>query len=240
MRKKALLTTLIILLAASASGNILIEQPETDSDISDLDKKYRIGLINTGNDEINLTVSKSVSTDLSVYTPESITLEPSEITETPSQDREWYYLGDNQYAEIHYLDVQSEIPLDADTRSHRFDLLFSRVYETEENRPNVETVQEFSFEIFSTSDRIQTGFSSGNNDEKNQTTPEEDEEAAPTDTSEESDTEEVNSTSQQSSNRTNEDSHQEDEDSGGVSGVTILLLLGVILTMAWLLKEVFA
>lgn len=238
MKKKILLTTLIIILAASASGNILIEQPETDSDISDLEKEYRIGLINTGSEEVNLTVSKSASTDISVDSPENINLEPSEITETPSQNREWYYLGNNQYAEIHYIDVRAEIPLDTDTRSHSFDLLFSRVYQTQKNRPNVETVQEFGFEIFSTSDRIQTGFSSGDGDEENQGVSEEEDDEVE-ENREEGDNDEVNETSQQSSNKTNEDSKQSGQDSGGVTGVTILLSLGVILTMAWLLREVF-
>ncbi len=238
MKKKIILTVLLIFLTASASANILLEQPETDSDISDLEKEYRIGFINTGDQQVNLTVSGSVLSDIKLEYPDEIYLEPSEITSTPSQDREWYYLGEGNYAEIRYIDVKAEIPLDTDKRSHSFDLLFSRLYETDRDRPNVETVQEFNFDIFSTSDRIQTGFTSDEPTDNQSSNFEEDKSKETGEETGEQIENPDNISQEDDLNQTQKE--REKEESGSVTGITILLSLGVILTMVWLLKEVFA
>lgn len=234
MKQKILLSLVIISLIPLSTANILIEPPQTEKDLQGLETGFELGFVNTGSESVNLSFSSQKTTDIQLQHPQQIELPVSQITSSP-EGSNWYYLGDGNYAKINYVTIDAEIPLDTDTRRHNFDFSISRVYETSEARPNVEQVQELNFEIFSTSDRINTGFQSPNEEttddqegdmDSNETTSSSEENTQ----QEEQPAENVN----QSISDTEETPSEQ-----GVNRVTILLIAGIILCAAWLIKEVF-
>jgi hypothetical protein len=231
MNQKLSLIVILLFLVPLSTASILIQPPDTDKDISGLETGFDIGFVNTGSESVNLSLSSQKSTDIRIEHPQTVELPVSETTSTP-EGSNWYYLGEGQYSKIKYIQIDTEIPLDTDTRRHKFDLSISRVYQTSEARPNVEQVQEFNFEIFSTSDRINTGFQSPENNIEEEN-PTQDNETSNTDDNEDSEQE----SSGKDVNETRSDV-EEDPSDQGFDGVTILLILGIIVCAGWLFKEV--
>lgn len=231
MNQKLSLVVILLILIPFSTASVLIQPPNTEKDISGLETGFEIGFVNTGSESINLSLNSQNSTDIQLEHPQTVELPVSETTSTP-EGSNWYYLGDGQYSKVKYIQIDADIPLDTDTRRHKFDLSVSRVYQTSEARPNVEQVQEFNFEVFSTSDRINTGFQSPENniEEENQTQDNEN-----SNTEENEDSEQENSGSDVNETRSEAD---EDPSDQGFDRVTILLIAGIIVCAGWLFKEV--
>ncbi|MFT4868960.1 MAG: hypothetical protein ACI83Q_000576 [Colwellia polaris] len=230
MDKKTFLLVSALLLAPLSSATVLIEPPETEVNINGLETSFDIGFVNTG-EKLNLSLDSQPQTDIQVDHSQDIVLDSSEITSQP-EGSNWYYLGEGDYAKIQYITVDTSIPRDTGTRRHNFDLSISREYKTSRSRPNVEQVQEFNFEIFSTSDLINTGFESP--EESNPEEVRDQREQNSTETNQQ-ETRSPDSTVDDGSNTS---STEEDTAASGIDGVTILLVSGLLLTVGWLLKEV--
>lgn len=234
MRNKTILMLALIIFLPLASADVLMELPKQDSNIDSLQKNYNLGFVNTGSESINLTLNSSSQTDLSISHPQGIILQPSEITSSPEGEG-WYYLGDQRYAKIQYVDFEAAIPRNTNTRSHEFDLSISRVYETKRSRPNVETVQEAGFTIFSTSENIDTGFQESSKD----TETEDQTQNVEKEKEEHSQFENSGSPNETADNASRTSpSDQLENPSSSVDGVTILLVLGILLAVAWIYREV--
>ena len=218
--KKAFFILLILLIPLSQS-RLLITTSDTQAEVSDLDTEFRVGLVNTGED-LNLTLETEGSVDIEM--PERIFLEGSDPTSVPSGSG-WYYAGEGHYYPVKYVDMKVEIPQGSEKRSHSFDLLLTRKYEARSDRPQVETVREIGFEVFTTSELIDTGFSTG---------PEKSQDENRTAASEEPTGDQILNSTQPVEEQNNDSSRERDSN----SEFTVLLAAGVFLSVAWLLKEV--
>jgi hypothetical protein len=223
--RKTEILLILMLLVPVVQARLFVTTSETEARISDLDEGFRIGLINTGED-MNLTLETEGSVD--VDKPEKVFIQGSDPTSTP-EGSNWYYAGEGDYYPIKYIDMEAEIPADSQTRTHSFDLLISRVYETSRERPRAEEVRELNFQIYTTSDLVDTGFvsrepSNSENLDEGSENPEKTENKS---------SERLESPVNSSSGESAESSGQND------SNITFLLVAGTLLSAAWLIREVF-
>jgi hypothetical protein len=216
--KKFAALILFLLFAATSQASILVTTDETDARIDGLEKEFRVGLVNTG-EEVNLTLETEGG--MEVQHPEKISLEAGSTSNPEGSG--WYYSGEDYYP-IRYLDLKASIPGDSEKRSHSFDLLITRRYESTRQRPEVEEVRELNFQIFTTSDLIETGFVS-----EQETGSEEETSRDPDDRERENVKEETVENSTDPS---------PDRDQSSFPSLTFLLGAGVLVSVAWLLREV--
>lgn len=214
-----------MLLVPLSQASILVTVPDTEATVSGLEKSFRIGLINTG-EEANLTLETRSGTGINIETPGNLTLDRGEAVKNP-RGSNWYYSGEEYYP-IRYIQVNTSIPIDTDIRTHEFDLIITREYKTDLSRPNVEEVRELNFQLYTRSDQIQTGFTSQPDEKKDV----EEKEDGNTSSKPEIIIEETPGTR-------NTSNSPEGEESAGSSSLTIFLVLGTVISVLWLLREVF-
>ena len=239
MNKKSKTTGLIaaaLIFISLGSAEVALTVPESSQEIEGLEASYRIGLINTGSEERNISFTADSPEAVDVSIPETVSLPPSDLSSSPEGDN-WYQASPGRYVKIKYIDLNASIdPLVAEKRRFNFSVLASTTREASVSRPKVSSVNQLGFVLRSRSSEIDTGFdgslweepdSGGEGEKEGRNISEE--------ASDGENSEPGNSTQEQGGQ--NQGALGQESDSGP-EAVTIILLLGIVLTAGYVLSEV--
>lgn len=95
-----LIITLTTASGISAGWGVITE--DTDAKLDSLEKKYTLGLVNTGDEAVVLEFKATQSQDYNVsFDEKRIRLEPSTTTRNPSGSG-WFYSGNGEYVKVKY------------------------------------------------------------------------------------------------------------------------------------------
>ena len=239
MNKKSKIAGLIaaaLIFISLGSAEVALTVPESSQEIKGLETGYRIGLINTGSEERNISFTADSPEAVDISIPETVSLPPSDLSSSPEGDN-WYQVSPGRYVKINYVTLNASVdPQVAEKRRFNFSVLVSTTREASISRPKVSSVNQLDFTLRSRSSEIDTGFdgslweepdSGGEGEEGDQNISEEG--------SAGENSEPVNSTQEQGGQ--NQDTINRERDSGP-EAVTIILLLGIVLTAGYVLSEV--
>lgn len=233
-RKNLILIAAVILVVSTASAEIALTVPETSKEIEGLETGYRIGMINTGSEQRNISFTAESPQALNISVPATVSLPPSNLSSAPEGDG-WYQAAPGRYVKIRYAELNASIDTDiADKRRFNFSVLASTTSEASISRPEVSSVNQLDFTLRSRSSEIDTGFE-GSLWEEPESEGEEEADNSSEKASEGVGSETDNST-QSSGNRTMAD--EVDGEDSDPEGVTIILVLGIVLTAGYVLSEV--
>ena len=232
--KNLILAAAIILTVSTASAEIALTVPETSKEIEGFETSYRIGLINTGSDQRNISFTVDSPEVLNIAGPKTVSLPPSELSSSPEEDG-WYQAAPGRYVKIRYAELNASVDIDrADKRRFNFSVLASTSREASISRPEVSSVNQLDFILRSRSSEIDTGFEgslwqeSGREGEK--------EVRKSSEKASEGVESKPDNSTQRPDNRTVED--EVDGEDSRPESVTIILVLGIVLTAGYVLLEV--
>ena len=229
------LVAVALIFISLGSAEVALTVPESSQEIEGLETSYKMGLINTGSEERNISFTVDSPETLDISIPETVSLPPSDLSSSPEGDN-WYQASPGRYVKINYVTLNASVdPQVAEKRRFNFSVLASTTREASISRPEVSSVNQLDFTLRSRSTEIDTGFDgslweepdSGSEGEEGQNISEE--------ASSGENSEPDNSTSGQRGQE--QDTSGQDRDSGP-EAVTIILLLGIVLTTGYVLSEV--
>jgi hypothetical protein len=230
------LIALALIFISLGSAEVALTVPESSQEIEGLETSYRIGLINTGSEARNISFTVDSPEALDASIPETVSLPPSNLSSSPEGDN-WYQASPSRYVRINYVTLNVSVDAQvAEKRRFNFSVLVSTTRESSISRPQVSSVNQLDFILRSRSSEIDTEFDGSLWEEPESGSEGEDEgrnisEEASTGDSSQPD----NSTKEQRSQ--DQDTAGRDKDSGP-EAVTIILLLGIVLTTGYVLSEV--
>lgn len=234
--KTLIFTAAAILAVSTASADVALTVPESSKDIEGLKTSYRIGLINTGGAQRNISFTADSPQALNISIPETVSLSPSSLSSSPEGEN-WYQAAPGRYVKIDYVKLNVSVdPRLAQKRRFDFSVLASTTRESSISRPEVSSVNQLDFTLYSRSSEIDTGFKGSlwedseegeGGDRPGQNSSE--------GSSEVESPEPDNSTHRPDNSTSNLDTGR---DGSGPESVTIILLLGIVLTAGYVLSEV--
>lgn len=100
MRRKALVILITVFLTSHVSATVLgtFQYDSTQSTSGD-PVEYRVGLVNLGDEDLNVEIEASQDQNISLNYEEEIEIPPSDISSNPGDGR-WYSLGNGSYTEV--------------------------------------------------------------------------------------------------------------------------------------------
>lgn len=224
MRKSFLVAAVLLYITSSAA--VIGVYPVQDEKHSDtMSGKFRLGIINTENESVKFRFSAGKSSRYNVsFEKNPVFLEPSEVTENPSGSG-WYHLGNGRYARQHTVDFQLTV------RDYKSSIdVPVTVYASKGGgggTAKMVYVREHSFSL-KLSDSLKP-IETGESDPEWAFTPSKDGEKE--DTAEEG---------EKNRSETTYKSDEGEEEDGGeeINPVTVILLAGIVILSAYLLKVV--
>lgn len=218
MKGKTLALVLGIFLISQASATVFgTFQYSSTKSTSGGPVEYEVGMLNLGDEPLQVSVETSEAENISLNFEEEITLRPSAVSTNPGDGR-WYYLGNGSYAEV---EVYSFDAASRDFRNRSFQVTFS-AYRTGNNSQggfqNIVQERSYRFNLLNSSYREGLVEFSGGDEEE----------------SSEGDVENVTIGGQKDINST--DNNSENMERSGQGGLNPLLGLGALLSVAYLVK----
>ncbi len=116
----SLVTVLAVSVSASSFGSFASEDTKT---IRDGDASFEIGVFNLGNEPLELQVSSTVlkgGSGIRMVHDDSIVIEPSEVTENPSGDGNWFLLDGERYVKVRKIPVRAFVDRERSTSDFEF------------------------------------------------------------------------------------------------------------------------
>ena len=148
--KKAAIILIFLFLGSHVAAITIGSFPfQKQKDSKSLNMSFRLGLINPGNQEVQIGLSAPQDQNYSVEFPENrLTLSPSELSGNPSGSN-WYYIGNGKYAEIRYVDFNVDISPYRDSNKLRIPVNVQASIDSEDNSSTASRivyVQQHSFQ----------------------------------------------------------------------------------------------
>lgn len=109
MNRKYIIFLLVVSMTFQSSASLFGTFPQQlEKQTDDLDEEISIGVINTGESDLNLEFTSPESREYNISMPGDVVLEPSEISSNP-EGEDWYYLGNGSYASYEIFSFPVEI-----------------------------------------------------------------------------------------------------------------------------------
>lgn len=231
--KKIVVALMVLLFSSSvhsAGWGVITEN--TDAEIGELEKDYRLGLVNTGDEPVTVNFDASDSSDYSIEFDDSrIRLEPSYTSKSP-QGSDWFYAGNGEYVNVTYTGFTFAADKERSSNNLNFSITASAGRETNPMNKKVPQQSLISQRSFEYGVKIDKTLVNGLNSEEDSIWADSEESSS---SSQQSGEAEVNEESEQNFSQSERRENDLDEEGEGVNITTLILTALLVSTVAYIL-----
>lgn len=222
---------LMVLLSSQAVSTFGISTFDTEVDLNSSQRSFEIGLLNTGDRELNISFSAvNVSNGEVVFDTKNMVLPPSEVSSSP-EGSGWYYLN-GEYVETEYMEFTYAPQVTEGYESFNIEILAKPLDSDQQNYgPDIAQLREVSYTVEMPEPE------SGSN-WQGEFTEEDPGQVSQKDSSRENISNKSTGEDLSESSDGNVTDQENDETTSSVNGLTLLLLASTLITALYIYYEV--